>query len=928
MQQLKPRIAQDKTQPASETAAKPAGKKWQDWPIVWLIFAFALALRLWFNFAAPHISALDAADASEYLRNARALSELPDRLGQIGWTTVASAAAAIFEGARTEALTQVRGALTSLKEVYQSGPVFPLFLSACLSLPGAAENRDAVLLFSYSFLSASMTLFVFNLARAGWGRTTAYCAAILTAVYPAFIVNSGRLYSEIFAATLLSALAWLIGRTLEKGEGTPLRWAALGVLSAALQLTRSIMCVITLCLMPLSIVLERKRKWWLKSALLIAGAAAVLMPWAGLQQLAFGKGGLIVDRVGHYNLFIGTNVPGQGFLSYPYPDGRGIEQKTFAQIIRQSMKESPWRWLKLMADKPVRLFKAPWNDFRTSIGPWTYEKQVAFHQLLMLFAALGAALAFARRGDGKLTVRLFVAAVVLIHCAYLLFITVPRYNLTAMPFLLIFAGAGLTYLMGAIRGAGRATPATSEPPHFSFRVADSAAAPAKLLVSLAVLIAALPLNHFAAAQAFPFWAGNGLALAIALLKIAALILFAVALKQQLAREYQSPKASLAAATLLLLLMLPFVCLPLRAHGRPGETRMLLMDRNPTLRQTFKLPFAVEELPPVLFLAIDAPSQKAVSEGIAVTCNGAPVEPLVLPGLALIQQPEGLKSFRKNFVNFECDYIFDAMCAPSGIGNGDLRQWFLLPISSKHLPQGAQSLTVEINHRGAHPVPIFASAGPDRLLPSLNRYSWEKAFYGVENDTGLTDARYDQVLKSKAAAGGRKEDKGLRPNILLLAPPSDQMERQPGASSSKTLVFETKVSEQKQFSSVDIQLGELKAPEEGSSVWVARFTATMSAQAGVRPRVIFSGKDAAGKPVRYASPYAPRIVSGEKLDFCLPVLAHVFPGSLSSIQFAVGPSAKSDGKPDKEETIAVNDLKIALHLLPVNPIAAGWIPIGE
>ena len=101
-----------------------------------------------------------------------------------------------------------------------------------------------------------------------------------------------------------------------------------------------------------------------------------------------------------------------------------------------------------MADKPARLFKFPWNDFKQPIGIFGQVEQVLVHQLIILAAMLGLVFSFAVKPQlpadrQRLFSRLFLLFLLALHCLYMLFITVPRYNLTAMPVLILFAACGL-----------------------------------------------------------------------------------------------------------------------------------------------------------------------------------------------------------------------------------------------------------------------------------------------------------------------------------------------------------------------------------------------------------------------------------------------------------------------------------------------------
>src|SRR6185369_12634870 len=157
-----------------------------------------------------------------------------------------------------------------------------------------------------------------------------------------------------------------------------------------------------------------------------------------------------------YNFFIGNNVDTQGWLSYPYPDGRNIDAVTFPQLMQSAIKKSPTRWVRLMLEKPLRLFEYPWNDFRTSIGAVSFQAQVIYHDLILLFAAAGLGLSFLLAvgipaTKRQLYCRFYLSGLFAFHFVYCLFITVPRYNLTAIPELIVFAAAGITTINELIR---------------------------------------------------------------------------------------------------------------------------------------------------------------------------------------------------------------------------------------------------------------------------------------------------------------------------------------------------------------------------------------------------------------------------------------------------------------------------------------------
>ena len=110
--------------------------------------------------------------------------------------------------------------------------------------------------FSQCLISALTCLFIGLTASRTFSKGTGYIAALLAAVYPAFILNSGRLYSETFAAFLLSVLCYLTVRNLHDQCDTAEMFRSsivLGFTAACLQFTRSVMVVLTIVLIPITL---------------------------------------------------------------------------------------------------------------------------------------------------------------------------------------------------------------------------------------------------------------------------------------------------------------------------------------------------------------------------------------------------------------------------------------------------------------------------------------------------------------------------------------------------------------------------------------------------------------------------------------------------------------------------------------------------
>lgn len=909
-----------------------------------IVFLLSLALRIWYNYFDLHINNFAACDAYEYLDNAHRLFELQSLPASL-WINCLSCLTGT--GSADTWLT-VRSALAPLKDFHISGPIFPLYLALSLAVTGGTKlplwaQWDNLLAVQVVLSSVTASLLAL-VARDAYDRKVGLLSGLLAALYPGFIVNSGRLYSESFAAFLLVALCLLTSRSFRPGGSSWKTVVLSGVVAAALQLTRSIMAVFSLALLVLNVIRQSGTKRRVSAFLtFICGFALVMAPWIAFQKLAFGSAGLVVDRVGHYNFFIGNNTEIGGWLSYPYPDGSGVDEKSFPQLLSEAVGKNPQRWLKLMLDKPERLFKFPWNDFKTAIGPFTHQWQVLFHQLLLVMAGLG--LCFALTLGGKTAPskeqiyrRTFLATLLFFHCVYFLFITVPRYNLTAMPELIVFAAAGMAILAGLIKEkSGRKAGfvlfaalavffliSTGNLVPILLAV-DKSLSPQASIVNQGVLrFAALMAVIFAAWRAVPYFQGNK----------------AVA------------KTALVVSVLLLA---PLLCLPNRANGRWYEWSGQLSLARGELGLKLQLPASeVKRLSGRrLFVMIDTEGVRQQADGLSVSVNGTKLEAPVISGMSLVEGFDRMMNIEGSVMQREGERMWDSLTGAAGIGNLDLRQWSLIEIplpvvqSALERAQAGGSVArfnVGLSNNSMEPLTVFGSYDcrtKELLIPTASVYSWEKTFYGVEENSGLTDTRYD--LKVAAAnARAYKLDQSDSPGIqngywnirLLLAPP---VVNAPSSIEQPPLRFPlgaTSISPVKSFAAS--RAFPPPAMIGFDSVCFVKLSGKVrrrQGNVGVELSLLGTYVSDSGGKRNYASPWVPRRLrlSNEWTDFAVavPMKAHLEHESLQglSMQLAtVDPvfgflnvkNRKHDGE------VEFSDLRLELSQQPANPLGLGHI----
>ncbi len=406
-------------------------------PLFWAaIFVISLSINVWFNFLTIHPDCSVSCDASEYVRDANGLFRLASDFVN----------AQLNQGGSTFAVNS--DAAKNLRELTQGGPIYPAFIALCFFISSSHAAWAPVL--GQCFLAALAAVLIGDVARRVWNFRTGVLAAAMQSVYPAFVVNTGRLYSESFSVFLSCLCLWLSIRAItgqssvrSSAEMKPsfLALFFLGASLYCLQLTRSVSIVFTVLASIFSVFAYRGKRV-ISTIVIVVGMLAVLIPWMALQNAVIGKSSALVNRVGQYNAFIGNNTETEGWLSFPYPDGHGIEGLPISKVIANSYNESPSRWALLLLDKPVRLFKFPWNDFRVPLGPISFPWQVLMHQLVLAFALVGLPLSCVRAKETsqeQMVARVFLAGSMAVSLAYLFFITVPRYNLQFMPIAIVSA---------------------------------------------------------------------------------------------------------------------------------------------------------------------------------------------------------------------------------------------------------------------------------------------------------------------------------------------------------------------------------------------------------------------------------------------------------------------------------------------------------
>jgi hypothetical protein len=512
----------------------------------------------------------------------------------------------------------------------------------------------------------------FLLGRRLSGRFAGGAAALaLAAVYPTFSVQTGRLYPDPITGCLFVWAAWLYAEALARRRAAWMAGAgALFGLSLLIraQLVNYMALVIALALAATCMVWSRDAGARRLVAAFVLAFLPALLAWA-----------LLVRAVGHrddvaqlgnvtfqppYPFGFWQNYETDGwtgpfrFKTEPYYQAMQAQGRGDPRLMRSRARQ--WLFtLRYVAARPVesallvldnayRLYDRPANDYKWDY-PLPYPWQVAFHRVVIVLAAAGAALFVAER-PALAGLFLLPASLAVLHG---LVFPWPRYNVPVMPLLLAAAGAALVRLGSVVGGAGpRAWPR----------------APVVLLAAGAAALAAGAALALSAPEAARMMRGAGWACVLA------------APCAAVARARPSRRGLAAAAAGWLVL-----AVPLAAHAardrRWHEVLTRAGGRVRAVEQEITLgPDAIAALraAPQAYLAFDLRAPQGDLSRARLR-----VGPRELPGSALSPTMPRLRE-------------------STATGGRDWRgypQWWVLPLDPEWLPPAGQPLRVALSVSG-------------------------------------------------------------------------------------------------------------------------------------------------------------------------------------------------------------------------------------
>ena len=346
-------------------------------------------------------------------------------------------------------------------DVFYQAPLYPYFLGVVYSVFG----RDLLVARVIQALVGSGSCVLLGLAGARlFSKRVGLVAGLALALWPSAIFFDSLLQKSVLDMFFMCLALWLIARIVT----TPARWEwiALGATMAALALTRENALLLIAVIVVWALSTDRKRL-----AAFAAGLAIVLLPVVARNYSVDGGFYITTSQFGP-NFYIGNNAVadgtyasirfGRGAPEFERLDAKEVAEESVGRTLSASEVSSFWTgraiayitseplsWLKLTGRKVRLLFnrtemldteaQESYAEFST---PLRVLGWVGHFGLLMPLAIAGLIATWPERR------RLWIVHALALTYAVsvVMFYVFARYRYPLVPFLILFAAAGVALL--------------------------------------------------------------------------------------------------------------------------------------------------------------------------------------------------------------------------------------------------------------------------------------------------------------------------------------------------------------------------------------------------------------------------------------------------------------------------------------------------
>ena len=379
-------------------------------------------------------------------------------------------------------------------EVFYQAPLYPYFLGTLYAMAG----RNLLTVRICQAIIGSLACVFLGLAgRRFFSRRIGLIAGVLLALYAPAIFFDALLQKSVLDVFFICLTLWIVSGLATESRtglavvepGKRVLWLALGLGMGALSLTRENALVLAAVILLWVFVRDRAagRERVAAAGAFVLGLAVVIAPIAVRNHIVGGGGFYVTTSQFGPNFYIGNNpradgtyMPlrfGRGAPEYERQDAIELAERAEGRHLTPAEVSTYWAdraldfitsqpaaWLRLVGRKVALLWNATEmvdTESQESYGEWSTPVRLLAHLghfgILVPLAALGV------WATWPLRKRLWIVHAMTIAYAgsVVMFYVFARYRFPLVPFLVLFASAGLAALPAFIRaGASTAAPGT------------------------------------------------------------------------------------------------------------------------------------------------------------------------------------------------------------------------------------------------------------------------------------------------------------------------------------------------------------------------------------------------------------------------------------------------------------------------------------
>jgi tetratricopeptide (TPR) repeat protein/4-amino-4-deoxy-L-arabinose transferase-like glycosyltransferase len=363
------------------------------------------------------------------------------------------------------------------REVFYQAPLYPYFLGLVYRVAG----RDLLIVRLCQAILGSVACLWLGLAgRRLFSRQAGLIAGLLLALYAPAIFFDALLQKTVLDVFFICLTIWIVSELVERDMRQRWPWLWLGLSMGALSLTRENALVLAAAILPWIFLRDRapNQARVATAGAFVLGLALVLVPVIVRNTIVGGGLYGVTSQFGP-NLYIGNNASadgtymplraGRGAPEYERQDATELAERAVGRHLTPAeisgywenraidfIRSHPAAWLRLMGRKVALLLNATEavdTESQESYAEWSTPVRIAAHVghfgVLVPLAAFGvwATWPQRRRLSVLYAMTMAYAASVVMFCVF------ARYRVPLVPFLVLFASAGVSSLPRVVRAS-------------------------------------------------------------------------------------------------------------------------------------------------------------------------------------------------------------------------------------------------------------------------------------------------------------------------------------------------------------------------------------------------------------------------------------------------------------------------------------------